>query len=123
MKKLVISLLLTLTLISLFGCQSKDYKYVPGKDTIEIFGDGTYQILRVVDENNKEFKVLYNVEKQEEIVKNVLAYKEHNSLLYVVGEDGNYTVLDYNKNKITQYSNIEMIPEGDRGIFNELKAK
>ncbi|GMB07384.1 hypothetical protein [Thermolongibacillus altinsuensis] len=122
MKKLMISLLITVTLISLFVCQSKDYKYEPGKDTVDIFGDGTYQILRIVDENLKEHKSLYNNEKQESIIENVLNYKEHKSLLYVVGDD-KYTIVNYIANKVKQYDDMKSIPKSDKGIFKELKAK
>jgi hypothetical protein len=122
LKKLMISLLITVTLISLFVCQSKDYKYEPGKDTVDIFGDGTYQILRIVDENLKEHKSLYNNEKQESIIENVLNYKEHKSLLYVVGDD-KYTIVNYIANKVKQYDDMKSIPKSDKGIFKELKAK
>jgi thioredoxin-related protein len=122
LKKLIIFLLLIQIFISLFGCQSKNFKYGPGKDTVEIFGDGTYQILRIVDEDLKEHKVLYNNEKQESVVENVLDYKEHKSLLYVVG-DNKFTVLDYEKNKVKQYKNIQEIPDKDREIFKTLKTE
>jgi hypothetical protein len=87
-------LVLIITIIS--GC-SDAYRYPPGKDTVEIYGDGTYQILSGPTSNT-----LANIETQEDIELVVYKYKEESPLVYVIGESG-YTILNYQTGKIKKY--------------------
>ena len=41
---------LVLVVCLLTGCGNENYKYAPGRDTLEIYGDGTFQLLKGPDE-------------------------------------------------------------------------
>ncbi|MEH7336451.1 hypothetical protein V7161_27885 [Neobacillus drentensis] len=114
MKKIWIAFITINLFMIISGC-SNDYKYPPGKDTVEIYGDGTYQILSVGTSNT-----LYNVKTQEDIEKVVYKYKEKKPSVYVIGESG-YTVLNYQTGKIKKYIKMNEIPTKQRKVFTEIE--
>lgn len=116
MKKILIVFISFAIIFALSGCYN-DYKYKPGKDTIDIFGDGTFQILSGPSPNS-----LLNVETQENIEFNVYKYKEIKPFVYVIGESG-YTVLNYETGGYIKYKKIEEIPEKDKKIFIDLEKE
>jgi|tagenome__1003787_1003787.scaffolds.fasta_scaffold20931234_2 hypothetical protein len=115
MKKSMLMVLIICLITIVCGC-SKDYKYPSGRDTIEIYGDGRYQIMR----SGSSSKTLMNVETQEDIEQNVYKYKEIKPLVYVIGKKG-YTILNYKKNSIINYSNKGMIPMKQQKIFDKIE--
>ncbi|MEH7305483.1 hypothetical protein [Neobacillus drentensis] len=114
MKKISIAFLL-INLFIISGC-SNDYKYPPGKDTVEIYGDGTYQIL------SGDTYSLSNVETQENPEENVYKYKEEKPLVYVIGKSG-YTLLNYKTGKIKKYKRMDEIPAKQLKVFMELSKE
>ncbi|SMQ81532.1 hypothetical protein SAMN05444673_4365 [Bacillus sp. OV166] len=106
-------MVLIISLITIISGCSNDYKYPPGKDTVEIYGDGTYQIL------SGETMTLANVETQEIPEENVYKYKEVKPMVYLIGESG-YTILNYQTGKIIKYKNMDEIPEKQKKVFIEI---
>ncbi len=115
-KKIVVILLSLAIILSLPSCYN-NYKYKPGKDTIDIFGDGTFQIL-----SGPSYNPLLNSETQENIEFNVYKYKEIKPFVYVIGESG-YTILNYETGEYKKYKKVEEIPEKDKKIFLELEKE
>ncbi|HWL23499.1 MAG TPA: hypothetical protein VNR38_07090 [Ureibacillus sp.] len=108
MKKICFTFLI-FNLFIISGC-SNDYKYQPGKDTVEIYGDGTYQIL------SGNTNTLANVETQENPEEIVFKYKDEKPLVFVIGESG-YTILNYQTGEIKKYKKMNEIPTKQRKVL------
>jgi len=113
MKNIGVSLLIVTPIIIFFGC-SQDYEFPPGRDTVEIYGDGTFQILSGPTSNG-----LYNNETQEDIEFIVYKYKEIKHWVYVIGESG-YTILNYQTGEIKKYKKMDDIPNKQKQIFIDI---
>lgn len=109
--------LIGLYLFSTNGCEEK--KHPSGRDTIESFGDGRFQILGPSDT-----KSLYDGEAQDmtkaSIEDNVYKYKVKGDLVYVIGQRG-YTIVNYRTGEINQYKEINKFTLGDRKIFKDMR--
>ncbi|MEC2078686.1 hypothetical protein [Metabacillus fastidiosus] len=116
MKKTYLFLLIINFLLIVSGCSS-DYRYPPGKDTVDIFGNGKFQILSGTGDNN-----FMNVETQEDIELYVYKYKEIEPLVYVIGESG-YTILNYQTEKVKKYKIIDNVPTKQQEIFVKMEKK
>ena len=117
-----ILILITVMCFSFTSCQN--VKYQSGRDTIDIFGDGTYQILQAPippDEsgNSKPTYVyaLYNNDTESVIEDNVIEYLQIKQNIYTFGDRG-YTVLNYETGKITQEKLLKDIPDKYQEIFS-----
>lgn len=115
-------LVITTTIIFLvnLGDHTK-YKYPSGKDTVEYFGDGTFQILRGGRDN---CLILYNhlAAPLEKAVGNIVSYKIEKNIVYLVGENS-FIKLDSSTNTYEQKKRISDFTSEDREIFNELMEK
>lgn len=109
---LIIASLLILLTLSL-GCEK--YIYEPGRDTIEIFGDGTYQIYKIIDG-----KTLYDNRRMEDIEPYVSKYIINDPLVYLQGSKG-FTILNYEKRVIKQNKNLNKFTPEEIMIFKQLK--
>ncbi|WP_179033011.1 hypothetical protein [Paenibacillus kribbensis] len=119
---LIAILVTTTTLIFLVnsGDHTK-YKYPSGKDTVEYFGDGTFQIFRG---GPHDPLILYNhlADPLENTVDNVVSYEIENNIVYVVGENS-FIKLDSSTNTYEQKKRISDFTSEDREIFNKLMEK
>ncbi|AOK92888.1 hypothetical protein [Paenibacillus polymyxa] len=119
---LIAILVTTTTLIFLvnFGDNTK-YKYPSGKDTVEYFGDGTFQILRG---GPQDPLILYNhlADPLEKAVDNIVSYKIKKNIVYVVGENS-FIKLDSSTNTYVKKKRISDFTSNDREIFNKLTEK
>ena len=116
MKKLLLISLLSYTLV-LSGCANDDYKYPQGRDTIEIYGDGRFQIMSGPTTNS-----FNNLEEQDTIEHIVFKYKEIEQYVYVIGESG-YTVLNFQTGEMKKYQKMNEIPSEEKEIFIELSKE
>ncbi|MMZ62412.1 hypothetical protein D1872_246190 [compost metagenome] len=119
---LVSLLVITTTIIFLVNfADNTNYKYPDGKDTIEYFGDGTFQILRGGRDN---CLILYNhlAAPTEKAVDNIVSYKIKKNIVYMVGENG-FIKLDSSTNTYEKKKRISDFTSKDREIFNKLTEK
>ncbi|WDZ63687.1 hypothetical protein MF628_08910 [Paenibacillus polymyxa] len=119
---LVSLLVITTTIIFLVNfADNTNYKYPDGKDTVEYFGDGTFQILRGGRDN---CLILYNhlAAPTEKAVDNIVSYKIEKNIVYLVGENS-FIKLDSNTNTYEQKKRISDFTSKDREIFNKLIEK
>ncbi|MCP3806388.1 hypothetical protein NLX78_03995 [Paenibacillus sp. Lou8.1] len=119
---LIAILVTTSTLIFLVSSgDNTKYKYPSGKDTVEYFGDGTFQIFRG---GPHDPLILYNhlADPLENAVDNIVSYKIKKNIVYVVGENG-FIKLDSSTNTYEQKKRINDFTSKDREIFNKLMEK
>ncbi|KAF6575316.1 hypothetical protein JDW19_03935 [Paenibacillus polymyxa] len=119
---LVSLLVITTTIIFLVNfADNTNYKYPDGKDTVEYFGDGTFQILRGGRDN---CLILYNhlAAPTEKAVDNIVSYKIKKNIVYMVGENG-FIKLDSSTNTYVKKKRISDFTSEDREIFNKLTEK
>ncbi|MDH2331808.1 hypothetical protein [Paenibacillus polymyxa] len=120
---ILISLLVIATTIIFMANSGDDTirKYPYGKDTLEFFGDGTFQIYRG---GAGEPPILYThqIEAPNSVIDNVLSYKIEKNIVYVVGENG-FIKLDSSTNTYEQKKRISDFTSKDREIFNKLIEK
>lgn len=99
-------------------------KYPPGKDTVESFGSGRYQIVAFPSfgEKQKEYS-LRDEKKNVSVVRNIYKYnnKDEWGKVYIIGKNS-YTILDYKKEKYKQTDNITDFNSDEQGIFNEMNS-
>lgn len=96
-----------------------DDDYSIGKDTIESFGNGRYQIIRFYDENRNINKTLYDLKENETIESNIYTYSERliDNTVYIVGEDG-YCILNYEKEEYIQSNDLSDFSYEQQKIFD-----
>ncbi|MDQ0046036.1 hypothetical protein J2T18_000308 [Paenibacillus polymyxa] len=119
---LIAILVTTTTLIFLVNSgDNTKYKYPSGKDTVEYFGDGTFQIFRGGPHNSL---ILYNhlANPLENAVDNIVSYKIKKNIVYLVGENS-FIKLDSSTNTYEQKKQISDFTSKDREIFNKLTEK
>ncbi|KJD43920.1 hypothetical protein [Paenibacillus terrae] len=119
---LIAILVTTTTLIFLVNSgDNTKYKYPSGKDTVEYFSDGTFQIFR----GGPHYPlILYNhlADPLEKAVDNIVSYKIKKNIVYLVGENS-FIKLDSSTNTYEQKKRISDFTSKDREIFNKLMEK
>lgn len=100
------------TFFTIMSCQK--LKYSPGRDTYELFGDGTYQILV----GPYQIYSLYEYGNINAIEDDIYRYRKISSLLYVVGKNG-YTILNYETGITEQNSDIKKFSNNDQEMFRK----
>lgn len=125
-------LLVPLTL--LFGCFYKSSLYPsPGRNTIELFGDGRFEIFSGEFENVSYYCLYDRKEDDGQVEGNIINYIEIAPYVYTVGtvgsgsfeEDSNsdsiyYTKVNYETGDIDQGTDLSLFSEEDASIFNDL---
>ncbi|WP_244310708.1 hypothetical protein [Paenibacillus ottowii] len=97
-------------------------KYPYGKDTLEFFGDGTFQIYRGEGAGEPPILYTHQIEAPNTVIDNVLSYKIEENIVYVVGENS-FIKLDSSTNTYVKKKRISDFTPKDREIFNELMEK
>ena len=97
-------------------------KVPAGKDTVAIFGDGTYQILWSWNGNNKIKSLVSFDRSQEVIVKEVNAFYEvkNNKTTYVIG-DNSYVIVKYKDKTVQKVQDLNVLSNNDRKVFEGMK--
>lgn len=93
----------------------KKTKYPSGKDTIESFGDGKFQISKTPSRF-----VLINEKTNEFLESNIYRYKEIKPFVYIIGESG-YLILNYETGEIKKHKKVEYFSNEEIKIFNQMK--
>lgn len=121
---ILISLLVIATTIIFMANSGDDTirKYPYGKDTLEFFGDGTFQIYRGGGAGEPPILYTHQIEAPNSVIDNVLSYKIEKNIVYVVGENG-FIKLDSSTNTYEQKKRISDFTSKDREIFNKLIEK
>ena len=97
-------------------------KYPRGRDTADCFGDGRFQVVwrHDTERNKEEYKSLDDNEKQTVIVLRVKNYRTKDKNVYVVSEDGKYTILNYETGEHKTFDKWDDIPDMDKPLFKGL---
>lgn len=112
MKKMCILMLTLFMILSITACGNNFAVYDSGKDTIETFGDGTYQLLHQV-KNKVNVKNLTNCKYNQCVMTEVNQWQEFDDYIYFVGhyyEYETYCILDTNNNQLKYYIDL---PKGE----------
>lgn len=94
----------------LMGCGEQ--KYPTGRDTYRAFGDGRFQIGRVIGDE----KPLMDVKTGFVLLSNVYDYRRTRDALYFVGSFGepvSYVVITLNDGSIHRFRRIDEVKESD----------
>ncbi|MFE4569798.1 hypothetical protein [Paenibacillus chitinolyticus] len=119
-------ILVLVVLMIIFGAVMvlKDGKerFPSGKDTVESFGDGTFQILRgYVDNKQVDSLFNYNMDILEQVVeKNIKNYKVKDRMLYVLGDEG-YTRINIQTYEVKKSKSLDDFNHEDAKIFENIK--
>lgn len=121
---ILISLLVITTTIIFLENSGDDTikKYPYGKDTLEFFGDGTFQIYRGGGAGDPPILYTHQIEAPNSVIDNVLSYKIEENIVYVVGENS-FIKLDSSTNTYVKKKRISDFTPNDREIFNKLMEK
>lgn len=100
----------------------------PGRDTVELLGDGTFQIVKTTDLVTNTYSLVNNVE-NEMIVELICKYQilKRNKSIYLIGKDQSadteyqYTILNYKTGQIQKYLTLEDMDSNDQEIFENEK--
>jgi hypothetical protein len=80
------------------------------------FGDGRYQVLKI-----SENQVLYDLQRQEEMLRGVTSWLESNEeIILMAGSQGPFVVLHLNSNIAEKFLDIEMAPVRLQPSLNSL---
>ncbi|WP_418791463.1 hypothetical protein [Phosphitispora sp. TUW77] len=98
----LIILIFIVTIFALTRCDMQKEKYPSGKDTVESFEGGIYQIMRNPDRSLS----FTNLDISTDIEKKIKDYKKTNNQLFIKGSIG-YTVFNLKTYTIKQYVTFE----------------
>lgn len=102
MKQSIKLLLVLVIMFSLSGCTKQTINYPDGKDTVEIVGDGRFQLGKFPD----HLKLQMFVSNNNFIIidSHVTKYMMKDQILYVIGDGETYTIVNGQTNTCKQYS-------------------
>ena len=116
MKRILLIILIIIMSIICSSCNN-ELKYEVGKDTIEYFGDGTYQIIHQVDKSGHSVEILSNQEYKQCVLTAIDKHGQTGDNVFFVGkyyENTVYCVIDVNTNMCKYYIELN---EGDEFIM------
>lgn len=97
---LLILIFLCSFFLLLHACLTKephvDLRHEAGRDTVDLFGDGTFQLM------DRNPSVLYDLDHNCVLEEEVYQYKMVDHSLFIYGRQG-YTIIDINRKVIQQY--------------------
>jgi len=99
-------------------------KYPSGRDTVESFGNGRYQIIGFHSFDGKQKQMRYSLRDEKKnisIVEDIYIYNNKDKLgkVYIIGKNS-YTILDYKQEKYDQTDNIANFSSDEQDIFNQV---
>ena len=87
--------------------------YNIGRDTVEAFGKGRFQLLR-----GGGIKSLYDCKEMQTIAYGITRYRKIKEKVYIVSEKEGYTILNYQTEEYSQSHNIDDFSHEEQDIFN-----
>lgn len=126
-KAILVILVLLIVYVLLANAMRSEILYPAGKDTVESFGDGIYQILSGQTAEGLRKETLYNCKYDVVIIPQVERFQITNGKVYVIGKSNGHYIYDGNDIECTykHYSVIEietnrltlcMVPENSSGL-------
>jgi hypothetical protein len=97
------------------GCKQK--KYHSGRDTVESFGDGRFEIGRLSGEK----LVLGDAENRTAGFMDVYKYKTKGNWVFASSEEDTFAVLNYETGDYTMYKDINFVPDDYKKIFSKIR--
>ncbi|WP_127532962.1 hypothetical protein [Paenibacillus kobensis] len=124
LQKSVIFILVCLILVSCSQTHT-EYKYSKGKDTVKMFGDGTFELQRGYNfDEKRKIITLYNHQEQDilkkNVAENILSYKVEGEFAYFLDDTGRYLLLDIKRNEIKVSNDLSAYTQEQQQIFNSL---
>ncbi len=100
----------------LLGCEAKVYTI--GKNTIEAFGDGRFQIAKAA-------RTVFLADRKEDkrIVEGVVDWLREGDWVYVLDRDSQYTILNYRTGEHDTFTTLREVPKPHRGVARRLEKK
>jgi hypothetical protein len=100
------------------GCQRS--KYVTGRDTVAVFGDGRFQIAHIDDE-----MALVDAEKKQDrvLLWDVCDWVEEGDWVFVVNRKGEYVVLNQCIGEVNKYASLADVPPAHGYACGKLKRQ
>lgn len=95
------------------GCDND--KYPSGRDTVQSFGNGRFQIGRT-----PSMKFLIDMATKENITLDIRDWQNQGDWVYLVNEDGLYTVLNYRTGYYKNYPNLDSVSPEHRNFCRML---
>ena len=108
-------MVMPLVIVCCIGCGANQ-KHPVGKDTVESFGDGTYQVVRVLGQ-----QVFVDIEHQRELVHDVKAWRRSDDDVYVLGADGQMVVVNLVSGHQKSSKRPQDFSEKEWAIFERLR--
>ncbi|MGA1868530.1 MAG: hypothetical protein ACMUJM_08270 [bacterium] len=116
---LIAFLILCIASMTQFGQPIGNGKYPSGRDTYRSFGDGQIQIAWI----SQTDKILYDVKNQKTLLDKIIKWKKRGKRVFLRGtltERDKFLLIDLENNEITQYENINEIPDKYKKQFEKL---
>jgi hypothetical protein len=107
------SLLVIVVASLLWGCS--DQKYPWGRDTMDSFGDGRFQVVR-----GPTRLFLYDWEKHDSVVSYVKTWTSTAEFVFLVDGKGNCWKVNYKTGVATSFDGSDIVSTSDRMVFDSL---
>jgi hypothetical protein len=99
------------------GCGS--YNYEGSRDTVEMFGDGRYQVAEVSGSRH----CIDDAKTKKIVVESIDKWKQSGGFAYAVGGyPFSYIVIDLSTNTLMHYATISKVPQKYQPIFKSLTS-
>ena len=118
--RLIFSSCIVLLVLTLLTCGCGHRKYRSGRDTVKSFGDGRFQILRVVTKTS-EYLVLDDVELNKKIAREVLGWKHKGPFVYAIAKEPRYVIINLDSANVIQENDLSSIPQPHQSILESLE--
>jgi hypothetical protein len=93
-----------------------DNNYTSGRDTIESFGNGRFQIIRISNEK----KELSDLKELKTIESDIQVYYQTENRVYIIGNNG-YCILNCSEENYKQSKDLSDFAIEEQQIFNKLQ--
>ena len=95
-------------------------KNPPGRDTIDTFGDGRYEILR----SGTQGRIMYDSQTQTTISRDVIAWKRKGTLVYAISSDPErFILVDYTSGIVRKHERLEDVPLPEREVLERIEDR
>ncbi|TFE19323.1 hypothetical protein [Cohnella luojiensis] len=117
------SILFVLICCILVSCSNSRLKYPTEKDTVDYFGDGTFQLLGGYDSSGKETLTLFDMSKpavEDVVANNVVEYVKKKKFVYFFDDKKRYILLDVKTNDLSISTDLSSFSSDKQQIFKRL---
>ncbi|MFC5527963.1 hypothetical protein [Cohnella yongneupensis] len=120
-RKCILFLLIFLFLVS---CSYSKHKYPNERDTVDSFGDGTFQLLGGYDANGQNKTLtLFDMSKNavEDVVANdIVDYEEMKGFVYFIDDQKRYLLLNTKQNTVSISTELDSYTTEQQQIFKSI---